>query len=149
MSAFSRLLADDRAIESLPIRLVIALVVGVASLSVMMNMLSGVQGLAVSELDVRPQPAVINPGSEDVTLEVVDADGNSVSNATVVVRGGTADLERIHTARTNGDGEATASLSPSLAPNRDMGTLELSVKPPAGSSFVDRRENTELLVVRD
>ncbi|MFC6731618.1 carboxypeptidase regulatory-like domain-containing protein [Haladaptatus sp. DYSN1] len=149
MSAFSRLLADDRAIESLPIRLVIALVVGVASLSVMMNMLSGVQGLAVSELDVRPQPAVINPGSEDVTLEVVDADGNSVSNATVVVRGGTADLERIHTARTNGDGEATVSLSPSLAPNRDMGTLELSVKPPAGSSFVDRRENTELLVVRD
>ncbi len=34
---FEELWRDDRAIEGLPIRLVIALVVGVASLSVMMN----------------------------------------------------------------------------------------------------------------
>ncbi len=39
MSTRQRFRSDDRAIEGLPIRLVIALVVGVASLSVMMNMI--------------------------------------------------------------------------------------------------------------
>ena len=36
---FDRFSRDERAIEGLPVRLVIALVVGVASLSVMMNTL--------------------------------------------------------------------------------------------------------------
>jgi hypothetical protein len=149
MSALKRLFADDRAIEGLPIRLVIALVVGVASLSVMMNMLSGVQGLAVSELDVRPQPEVVGPGTQDVTLDVVDADGTTVSNATVVVSSGTASIDGVKTVRTDASGQATISLNPQLGANRDTGTLTLSVKPPAGSSFVDRRENTAILVVRE
>ena len=60
--------SDTRGIEGLPVRLVIALVVGVASLSVMMNMISGISGLAVAELDVQPEPEVVEP--EQQTVEV-------------------------------------------------------------------------------
>jgi hypothetical protein len=144
-----RFAADDRAIEGLPIRLVVALVVGVATMSVMLNMLSGVQGLAVTELDVKPSSDVVTPGERDLSLLVVDSDGDPVEGATVVVKGGTADLEGIPHAKTGADGHATVSVSPSLRPNREDGTIELDVKPPAGSQFVDRRANTRILVVAE
>ncbi|MCW8172112.1 hypothetical protein D8S78_03500 [Natrialba swarupiae] len=44
--------SDDRAIEGLPIRLVIALVVGIAALSVMMNMLGGVGEFGDTEVTI-------------------------------------------------------------------------------------------------
>ncbi|SEP20294.1 hypothetical protein SAMN04487948_1213 [Halogranum amylolyticum] len=141
--------ADERAIEGLPIRLVIALVVGVASLSVMMNMLGGLQGLSVTELDARPSPEVVTPGERSVELTVVGADGDPVSDATVVVKGGTADIDGVKTATTGSDGRASVRVDPSLRPNREDGTLVVDVKPPAGSEFVDERGNTEILVVSE
>lgn len=144
-----RFRTDERAIEGLPIRLVIALVVGVASLSVMMNMISGLSAVGVTELDTQPAPEVTTPGEQEVAVQVVDPDGGPVANATVVARGDTARLDEVVTARTNGSGVATLTLSPSLGPNQTDGTVAFDVKPPAGSEFVDRRENTALLVVRE
>lgn len=141
--------ADRRAIEGLPIRLVIALVVGVASLSVMMNMLGGLQGLSVTELDVRPSPEVVTPGEQTIEMTVVGADGTPVSDATVIVRSGTADIDGVKTAKTDGDGTASVGVDPSLGPNREDGTLTVGVKPPAGSEFVDERGNTNVLVVAE
>lgn len=43
---------DERSIEGLAVRLVIAMIVGVASLCVMMVRVSGISGLAVTEVDV-------------------------------------------------------------------------------------------------
>lgn len=146
--AVRRLRDDDRAIEGLPIRLVIALVVGVASLSVMMSMLSGLNGLAVSELDTKPTPEVVEPGTGDVAVRVIDADGRPVTAATVVARGETARLSGVQTARTNETGYATFTLNPTLGPNQADGTVTFDVKPPSGSDYVDRRENTAVLVVR-
>jgi hypothetical protein len=140
--------ADERGIEGLPVRLVIALVVGVAGLSVMLNMLSGLSGLAVAELDVRPTPEVTGPGPQDVTVRVVGPDGEGVSNATVLAEGGSARLTGVTVARTNRSGMATLRLSPRLGSNQPDGTVTFDVKPPAGSRFVDRRENTAVLVVR-
>jgi hypothetical protein len=140
--------ADERGIEGLPVRLVIALVVGVAGLSVMLNMLSGLSGLAVAELDVRPTPEVTGPGAQDVTVRVVGPDGEGVSNATVLAEGGSARVDGVTVAHTNASGMATLSLAPRLGPNQPDGTVTFDVKPPAGSQFVDRRENTAVLVVR-
>ena len=145
---FGAFAADERAIEGLPVRLVIALVVGVASLSVMMNMLTGLQGLAATELDAKPTPEVTDPGETDLEVIVVDPEGDPVADATVVVKGGTADLDGVATARTGRDGVATLTVDPSLGPNREDGTLVIDVKPPAGGQFVDERANTEVLVVR-
>lgn len=143
------LVADRRAIEGLPVRLVIALVVGVASLSVMMGMIGDIDGLAATEIDARPQPEVTTPGTQTLEVAVVDPDGNRVSDATVIARGGSARMDGVATARTGADGVATLEVSPSLGANQLDGTLTLDVKPPAGSDFVDERENTEVLVVAD
>ncbi|WP_433626810.1 Ig-like domain-containing protein [Halomicrococcus sp. NG-SE-24] len=149
MRALERFRADDRGIEGLPIRLVIALVVGVASLSVMMNMLSGLNGMSVSELDAKPSPEVVGPDSDQIDITVVDADGEPVADATVVVRSGSATLDEVRTATTDDDGTVTVSVDPELGPNQREGTLNIGVKPPAGSEYTDKRENTKILVVED
>ncbi|AUV83843.1 Ig domain-containing protein group 1 domain-containing protein [Salinigranum rubrum] len=145
----SRFCRDERAIEGLPVRLVVALVVGVASLSLMLNMLTGVEGLAVAELDVRPEKDVITPGSHELDLVVVDPDGDPVPGATAVVKSGSASLaEGVVTAETGDRGVASVSIEPSLLAHQQDGTVVVDVKPPAGSQYVDRRGNTEILVVR-
>jgi len=146
---FERFNADERAIEGLPIRLVIALVVGVASLSVMMNTLSGLTTLGVSELDVRPDPEVVGPEPNAIAVRVVDPEGDPVANATVVATGGTASLEGIRTATTGTQGRAEVEIAPSLGPNQDEGTVTFDVKPPASGQYTDKRENTKVLVVAD
>lgn len=149
MFAFERFRSDRRGIEGLPVRLVIAMVVGVASLGVMMNMLTGIQGLAVVELNAKPAPEIVAPGQQSVAVTVVDPDGAPVSDAAVVARGGTARLSEVVVARTNESGVATLDLAPELGPNQVEGTVELDVKPPATGSYVDRRENTAILVLGD
>ncbi|MFC7044568.1 carboxypeptidase regulatory-like domain-containing protein [Halobacteriaceae archaeon GCM10025711] len=148
-AALHRFAADDRAIEGLPVRLVIAFIVGVASLSVMLNMVSGVGSLTVSELDARPDPEVVEAGDAPVAVTVVDADGKPVADALVIVRSGSARLNDVVTARTDADGRATVDLDAHLGPNQADGTLTVDIKPPAGSQYVDRRENTAILVVAD
>jgi hypothetical protein len=145
LRAFRR---DERGIEGLPVRLVIALVVGVASLSIMLNLLSGVQGLTTTELDVRPEPEVVGPEPTDVEVTVVGTDGAPVAGATVLVKGDSAGLDGVVRATTGEDGTATLSVSPTLRANQQEGTLVLDVKPPAGSGYRDRRRNTRILVVR-
>lgn len=147
--ALSRFRRDERAIEGLPVRLVVALVVGVASLSLMLNMLSGVEGLAVAELDVRPEPDVVSPGQQTVDLVVVGPDGDPVPGATVAVKSGSASLtDGVVTAETDGGGGASVSIAPSLLAHQQDGTVVVDVKPPAGSQYVDRRGNTDILVIR-
>lgn len=144
---FAELWHDDRAIEGLPIRLVIALVVGVASLSVMMNTISGVGSIGVSELDVDPSAEVIGEGETELTLTVVDPDGQPVSDATVVVKGGTANLDETATATTGPEGNATVTIHPGLDSNQQEGTVTVDVKPPASGGYSDRRRNTQILVI--
>jgi len=139
---------DERAVEGLPVRLVIAFVVGVASLSVMLNTISGIAGLGVTELDARPSPEVVAPGTHEVNITVVDAEGSPVADAVVLVKGDTASLEGVQTARTGENGTATVTVSPSLAPNQDEGRLAVEVKPPADGGYVDERGNAGVLVVR-
>jgi hypothetical protein len=145
---FEALWRDDRAIEGLPIRLVIALVVGVACLSVMMSTISGMETLQVTEVDVEPAPEVTTQGQQNVTITVVDPDGGRVAGATVVAKSGTASLSGVSTAETNATGTATLSLSPTLEQNQREGTVRFDVKPPAGSNYRDDRSNTALLVVQ-
>lgn len=149
MAQRGRLWDDTRGIEGLPVRLVIALVVGVASLSVMMNMISGISGLAVAELDVQPEPEVVTPGEHTVEVVVIDPDGQAVSDATVIARGGSARLDGVETATTDEEGIAEFDLSPELGANQRDGTVEFDIKPPAGGDYADKRENTALLVVSE
>lgn len=143
-----RLQEDDRGIEGLPVRLVIALVVGVASLGVMLNMVSGLSGLGVTEVDVAPQPEVTGPGPTNCDHPSRGPGRWGVANATVVARSGSARLGGPRVAHTNRNGTARMRLEPKLGANQAEGAVEFTVKPPAGGPFVDRRGNTVLLVIR-
>lgn len=149
LSTLSDLHADDRAIEGLPIRLVIAFIVGVAALGIMLNTLNSLGGLAVRELDARPHPEVVGTGPQELTITAVDASGSPVEGATVVLRGDTARLDAVQTGTTGADGNVTFTVDPSLAANQADGTLDITVKPPAGSDYADRRGNTDVLVLSD
>lgn len=138
---------DDRAIEGLPIRLVIALVVGIACLAVMMNVIGGFDGFGTTELDASPEPEIIQPAATDVAVTVTDPDGGTITNATVVATGDTAQLSGVKTAETGPNGTATLALDPSLRPNQDQGTITLDIRPPSDGDYSDDRENTEILVV--
>ncbi|MGB9986705.1 DUF7382 domain-containing protein [Salarchaeum japonicum] len=145
---FHELRRDERAIEGLPVRLLIAFVVGVATLGVLLQTVSGVGTLATTELDVKPTPDVVGPDEQSLALSVVDASGNGVAGATVLVKAGTARLDGTVVARTNETGVAMVTVDPALGANQADGTLTVTVKPPAGGEYVDRRGNTRILVVR-
>jgi hypothetical protein len=141
---------DERGIEGLPIRLVIALLVGVAALSVMMTMIEDVGGIGKSELDAEVDDNDIDlshDGSPDLTVTVVDEGGDPVSGATVTLAGSSAQLaDGSRTAETESDGEVTFDeVTPELEPNQDQGTLTIDIHPPNGD-FQDEQENTEILV---
>jgi hypothetical protein len=142
---------DERAIEGLPIRLVIALLVGVAALSVMMTMIDDVGGIGKTELDAEPDPDTIDLGSDgtrDVTLTVVDDEGKPVSGATVVLTGESARLPNGPYHAEAEDGEVTfEDVSPELEPNQDQGTLSIDIQHP-DSEYQDERENSQILVLR-
>lgn len=137
---------DERAIEGLPIRLVIALVVGVASLAVMMNVISGLNTFGTTELDAQPDPEIVEPGEGEIDVRVHDPDGEAIENATVVAKGDTATLSSIATAETGPDGVATLSLDPNLGANQKEGTVTLDIRPPEGD-YTDKQDNTEILVL--
>jgi len=145
---FGRVLRDERGIEGLPVRLIIAFVVGVATLGVLLQMVSGVGTLATSELDAKPTPDVVGVGEHTFDVAVVDSSGSRVADATVVVKSGTARVDQTIVAHTNESGVAVVEADVSLSPNQGEGTLTIDLKPPAGSEFVDRRANTKVLVVR-
>ena len=149
MSSPMRLLEDERGIEGLPVRLIIAFIVGVATLSVMLNMISGVESFAVAELDVQPTPDVVAPGETTVELDAIGPDGSPVNGATVIVKRGSAKLDEVAVGKTEENGTVSLDIEPGLGPNQAQGTLEIDVKPPSGSKYMDRRENAEILVVPD
>ncbi|SDQ18945.1 DUF7382 domain-containing protein [Natronobacterium texcoconense] len=145
---------DDRGIEGLPIRLVIALTVGVAALALMLNMLGGIGDVGDTEVtvEVANDDQVIEEGEDvDVSMYVIDENGNDVTDATVLVSAGSAQLDGVEEAHTGESGaddhEAIVSLeNHGLRADQDMGTLEIDVVPPSDSNYIDEQPNPEIIV---
>lgn len=149
---------DERAIEGLPIRLVIALVIGVAALAVMLNILSGVGTVGQTEVGVEyPNGSVVNisdintDDGHTMTIEAYSADEEPVQNPTILVTSGSARLSSPISKETD-DGDNVVEItfkkeSVELAPDQERGTLEVEVVPPSDSNWVDRRENSAIIVI--
>ncbi|GAB7018884.1 DUF7382 domain-containing protein [Halostagnicola bangensis] len=150
MRTLSRFHEDDRAIEGLPIRLVIALVVGVACLGIMMNMLSGIGTLSETEVDVEIDPTTIPAGTEeDVNITVIGEDGNDVEGATVIVSSGSASINETVDNETDSDGTTILNLEPEIRQGQGTGTLEVDVHPPTSTDYVDEQANNDIIVTED
>lgn len=137
---------DERAIEGLPIRLVIALVVGVACLGVMLSVVGGFSSLGQSELSTQPEPDLVKEGNHTVNVTVVDTDGKPIEAATVIARGDTARLDSLARAETAANGVAQLTFDVSLRPNQAEGEIALSIQPPQGE-YVDKQQNRGILVI--
>lgn len=160
---------DDRAIEGLPIRLVIALVVGVAALALMLNMLGGIGDVGDTEVtvEVNDEDQIIEAGvdgsdgsgDDEVLVDVIDENGNNVEDATVIATAGDAQLDGVVAADTGDDDDAQGHSgiddhqavlkfdgNQSLRADQDIGTLELEVVPPSDSNYIDEQPNPEIRV---
>jgi len=150
MRSRTRFVADDRGIEGLPIRLIIALVVGVASLAIMMSMLGGIGTIAETEVDVEVDPTTIDAGSEsNVDLTVIGDDGNTVQDATVIVSSEEATLDSAVKGETDADGSVSLDLEPELRQGQRTGSLHVDVVPPADTDYVNEQANNEIVVIED
>lgn len=157
------LLQDERAIEGLPIRLVIALVVGVAALAIMMSLLDGVGSVGQTEVDVEIATdseviytADVNSGEVEVTMDVVSEDGEPVEDGRVMVQAGSAQLDTPQTAELNGDNTVTFTFDNTdgsdgndveLRADQNQGTLEVEIFPPSDSDYTDSLRNSEIIVI--
>lgn len=145
--------ADDRAIEGLPIRLVIALVVGVAALALMLNMLGTIGEVGDTEVSIdipNSDDQIIEEGyRNDVSIHVIDENGGEVEDATVVVTAGSAQLSEPVYEETETDSnvaEIDFDGEPGLRADQDIGTLEIEVIPPSDSNYIDEQPNPEIRV---
>ncbi|KDE59428.1 hypothetical protein EL22_22085 [Halostagnicola sp. A56] len=150
MRSHQRFHEDERAIEGLPIRLVIALVVGVACLGIMMNMLSGIGTLSQTEVDVEIEPTTVSADAETgVDITVIGDDGNEVEDATVIVSSGSASIPETVDEKTDSDGTVTVDLEPEIRQGQGTGTLEIDVHPPTSTDYVDEQANSEIIVTEN
>ncbi|MGQ3410650.1 hypothetical protein [Natrinema versiforme] len=146
---------DDRAIEGLPIRLVIALVVGVAALAIMLNMLGGIGSVGDTEVTVKiaDDDQVIEAdatgSSAEVNAYAIDENGNNVSDATIVATADSAQLDGVLDESTGDDNHAALDFdgSQSLRADQDMGAIQLEVIPPSDSNYIDEQPNPDIRVV--
>lgn len=146
---------DDRAIEGLPIRLVIALIIGVVSLGIMLQILGGIDTFETdTQIDVEFGENTI--GEDDtVSVFVIDEDGNEVTDAVVVAEAASVRMDGALDEETGScagcdDNEVVFDFSGDtmeLPPDASIGEVEFHVQPPADSNWVDDEPNNRLLVV--
>lgn len=149
-------LSDERAIEGLPIRLVIALVVGVAALALMMNLLSGFGSVGDTEVTVEfeNEDDIVQEDQNldgSVTMTVITEDGDPVEDARILLDPDTISGSPHETAQTTGaDGQVNVDVSATgaeLRPDQTRGEIDIEVIPPSGTDLVDEQDNGEIVVL--
>ncbi|ERH08783.1 MAG: hypothetical protein J07HX64_00532 [halophilic archaeon J07HX64] len=157
----SALYTDERAIEGLPVRLVIAVTVGVAALGMMLGLLAEFDDPGTTEVTVEASDEliVLEGGDKSVMLRVVTEDGQPVEGAQLLVTEGSlpladgpVDLQTGPDSHevTVGIGTISGvdgSVTPAFRDGQSRGTLEIEVVPPSGTGLRDERGNPELVVV--
>ena len=152
---------DERGIEGLPIRLIIAVVVGVAALSIMMSMLGGIDDtFGQTEATAELGNAVVDEGNS-VEIAAITEEGEAINDATIIVRSGTLNIDSPYDEHT-GENDNTIEVDigsnnnrnnngvdPDWRSNQDIGTLEIHVVPPSDGNFEDGQKNPEITVIRD
>ncbi|ELY56693.1 hypothetical protein [Natronolimnohabitans innermongolicus] len=141
---------DDRAIEGLPIRLVIAIVIGVAAMALMMSMLDGLDQFNDEEITIDFQDDAVVEEGETFEVKVVDESGNGVDGAQVNANGDTANLGESGSdtvEETGAEGVTEFDVDPELPQGQDSGYIEFEIQPPSDSSYTEASEHERILVV--
>ena len=146
---------DEEAVEGLPVRLIVVLVVGVIALSAMVAALNGFKpqkALTASVIEVGGKDGnlLVVPKTGYASVEhnwtcrvlVVDADGNPVSGASVIVHG----LSGAGGGVTDKNGKAYLNKTDDvmLNANQNSGYMTLEVSAPGYNNF--KNENAMAVV---
>lgn len=150
---------DDRAVEGMPIRLVVAVAVGAAALGLLLPMLDSVDERTETEVTVEVDPGQFVLGTEDsepVTIDVVTGDGVPVEGATVLVSGRSLPVDGEPLAfETDPDSSsvtvaigttATPDVPVAFRPTQTRGTLLIDIVPPPGTEYRDERNNPQITI---
>lgn len=148
---------DKRAVGGMPIRLVVAVTVGVAAMSLLLPMADSIEASEEPEVTVQPQTRQFALGtgeSQSVRLAVVTEDGEPVEDATVVVSGQSLPVDDGPAVFRTGEDSNRVTITVGRGPEADVpvsfrptqtrGTLTLDIVPPSG--YTDERRNPEVTV---
>lgn len=139
----------------MPIRLLIAITVGIATFSLLVPLPDDVAKAQSTELTVAPDRTQIQPGT-NVTIAVVTADGEPVEDATVVVRGRSLPVKDApltvetgsdsHTVTLAVTSESVGDVVVGFRPTQRRGTISFNVVS-TDEGYRDDRTNPEVTVI--
>ena len=155
MKGERRFLENEDAVEGLPVRLIVVLVVGVIALAAMVAAVNGFKpqkmlSASVIEVSSKDGNMLLIPKTGVDMVEhnwtcrvlVIDADGDPIEGASVIVHG----LSGAGSALTDKNGEAylTKTNDVQLNPNQDSGYMTLEVTAPGYNNY--KNENAMAVV---
>lgn len=168
MRTLEKLWRNNRGIEGLPIRLVIALVVGVASLAIMTSILGGLPTFETTEVSVEYNNSTVKSATDDtggVQIRAVDDQGQPVQNSTLVISSGSLSVEgdtyvqdldggtqnnmaNVSFADSSYGSSGNADVVTDLRQDQNTGELTVEINPPSDGNYEDSKDNDEILLVR-
>lgn len=131
---------DPRGVLGLPMRMVVALIVGGAALGAITYFMMN-HCWTPEQLDVSWQPNVVEAGHASITITVNDADGDPVNDASIAVTG----LGGAGSNKTNNEGKAEITINTRIPDSRKEGYLDITVK--ASGCYKDYHQNSAIKVV--
>jgi hypothetical protein len=142
------MLQDEAGAVGLPMRMVVLTIVGMAGLAAMLMVIGNLNVIPLSmhgdivgiENNTTSSLLHVNNGTKNVTVEVIDVDGDSVERATVVIFG----LDSSASGLTDRDGVAVLVVDTSSINVVGEGYLKLVVK---AQGFADYQNDYALKVV--
>jgi hypothetical protein len=142
------MLQDEAGAVGLPMRMVVLTIVGMAGLAAMLMVIGDLNVIPLSmhgdivgiENNTTSSLLHVNNGTKNVTVEVIDVDGDSVERATVVIFG----LDSSASGLTDRDGVAVLVVDTSSINVVGEGYLKLVVK---AQGFADYQNDYALKVV--
>ena len=142
----------------MPIRLLVAVTVGIAAFGLLVPMADSVEQAEQTELAVDPAPRQVTVGPGDpatVRIDTVTTEGDPVEGVSLLVSGRSLTVEdgplRFDTGPTTSltvdiGTSPDADVPVDFRPTQNRGTLTLRVVPPPNSEYEDELANPELTV---
>lgn len=134
------LYSGDRGVLGLPMRMVVALIIGGAALGAVTYFMM-THCWTPEQLNVSWEPGVADAGLTTITVTVSDADGDPIKDASVVITG----LGGAGSNKTNGTGEAEITINTQIPDHRNQGYLDITAK--ASGCYKDYSQDKAIKVV--
>lgn len=149
---------DERGVEGMPIRLLVAVTVGIAAFGLLVPMADSVEQAEQTEVTIEPTPrqVTVEPGdAATVRLDTVTTEGEPVEGTSLVVSGRSLTVEdgplRFDTGSKSSltveiGTSSDADVPVGFRPTQNRGTLSLRVVPPPNGEYEDELANPQLTV---